>query len=101
VGGRSGAEGGGAVDDLSMRMESGDEVRASTYIGTRLDRSLKPYDWYRAVVIAGAQQHKLPGEWIAVLERVACVPDPDLKRKNRVDAIAVLKEAGFGHLVQQ
>ena len=89
------------VDDLGVQLEIGDEVRVSTYIGTRLDRSLKPYDWYRALVIAGAQEHELPGEWIAMLEQVACVPDPDLKRKNRVDAIAVLKEAGFGHLVQQ
>ena len=53
------------VDDLTVRLESGDEVLVSTYIGTRLDRSLKPYDWYHALVIAGAKEHQLPADSIA------------------------------------
>ena len=89
------------IDDLRVRLESGDDVRASTYFGTRLDRSLKPYDWYRALVIAGARQHELPAQWIAALEEVATVTDPDPQRKRRLEAIEILQTAGYGHLVNK
>jgi hypothetical protein len=76
-------------------------LRAVTYIATDLDRALQPYDWYRALVIAGALQHTLPAEWMAMLEQVASIRDPDAKRKNRLDAIALLQKSGFAHLVKQ
>jgi hypothetical protein len=82
-------------DDFRVWSETSGEVRASTYIGTRLDRSLKPYDWYRALVIAGALQHELPAEWIAAIERVAARPDPKPNRATRVEAVAILEKAGF------
>jgi AIG2-like family len=89
------------IDGLLTRLQQDREIlRAATYIATDLDRTLQPYDWYCALVIAGALQHKLPSEWIAILERVTSVPDPDAKRKNRTDAIALLQRSGFGHLVK-
>jgi gamma-glutamylcyclotransferase len=89
------------VDDLTVRLESGDEVLVSTYIGTRLDRSLKPYDSYHALVIAGAKEHQLPADWIATIERVVTEPDRDLKRESRLKAIAVLEKSGYGFLLKQ
>jgi len=88
------------TDDLLVRLQQGREIlRAATYIATEADRTLQPYDWYRALVIAGALQHTLPDQWIAMLNQVASVPDPDPKRRS--SAIAVLKKAGFGHLLKQ
>jgi len=88
------------ADDLLVRLQQGREIlRAATYIATEADRTLQPYDWYRALVIAGALQHTLPDQWIAMLNQVASVPDPDPKRRS--SAIAVLKKAGFGHLLKQ
>jgi gamma-glutamylcyclotransferase len=89
------------VDELTVRLESSDEVRVSTYIGNRLDRSLKPYDWYRALVIAGAKQHQQPADWLAAIERVVAVTDPDLKRDSRLKAIAVLEKSSYGFLLKQ
>jgi gamma-glutamylcyclotransferase len=89
------------IDDLLVRLHQGGEIlRAVAYIATDVDRTLQPYEWYRGLVVAGAQQQKLPTEWIAALEQIVSVPDPDAKRQNRLDAIAVLQKTGFGHLVK-
>jgi gamma-glutamylcyclotransferase len=86
-------------DDFRVRSEDGNEVRATTYIGTRLDRSLMPYDWYRALVIAGARQHELPAEWVTAIEKVAAVRDPKPDRPARLNALAVLENAGFAKVL--
>ena len=56
------------LNDIAVRLESGEQVLARTYVGSELNRDLRPYDWYRALVIAGAIQHRLPSSWIATLE---------------------------------
>jgi hypothetical protein len=89
------------INDLLARLQQGREMlRAATYIATDVDRTLQPYDWYRALVIAGALQHTLPTEWIGMLEQVTPVPDPDAKRKNRLDAVKFLQKSGLGRLVK-
>jgi gamma-glutamylcyclotransferase len=88
------------IEDLLVRLQQdGQLLRAATYIATDVDRTLQPYDWYRALAIAGAMQHTLPEDWIAMLKQVASVPDPDLKR--RLAAIAVLEKSGYGFLSKQ
>ena len=47
------------------------------------DPALQPYDWYRALVLAGARHHQLPPGWITALERVAVMRDPDRQRAAR------------------
>ena len=66
-----------------------------SYVATAFYRSLKPYDWYHSLVIAGAKQHGLPKEWIAGLQRTAFDVDTDLKRKNRLEALEFLRAAGY------
>lgn len=53
---------------------------ATMYCATRKDPSLKPYSWYKAHVLAGAREHKLPSAYIAVLETVEAQQDPDASR---------------------
>lgn len=43
----------------------------------------KPYDWYRAFVIAGAEEHDLPPEYRDALYAVSDCPDPDADRAER------------------
>lgn len=43
----------------------------------------KPYDWYRAFVIAGAREHRLPPEYVDTLHSVTDMPDPDEARAER------------------
>jgi cation transport regulator ChaC len=54
------------------------------------DTRLKPYAWYLDLVIAGAEQHGLPADYLAFLKRVPCVPDPDAIRQAGEKARQIL-----------
>lgn len=47
----------------------------------------RPYDWYRAFVIAGAREHSLPPAHLDALHAVSDWPDPDTERAARNRAI--------------
>ena len=55
----------------------------SVYVATKMDSSLKPYTWYKAFVVAGAKEHKLPSKYIEHLEAAEATQDPDRKRHER------------------
>ena len=52
-----------------------------TYLATRTDATLCPYDWYKALVIAGAREHGLPPEYLAAIEIVKAKSDDDAERR--------------------
>jgi gamma-glutamylcyclotransferase (GGCT)/AIG2-like uncharacterized protein YtfP len=58
----------------------GESHSASIYFATDIDDSLRPYTWYKALVVAGAKEHGLPAAYVAHLEAVAAVMDPDAGR---------------------
>ncbi len=78
-------------------LSDGAQTQVTTYIASvsAVDGSLKPYDWYLALVIAGALQHKLPETWIARLRKVAYIEDLESTREKRVEAVKALKIAGW------
>ena len=47
-----------------------------------IDRSLRPYRWYRDFVLYGAFQHRLPFCYIANHVNVESTRDPDVSRRN-------------------
>lgn len=53
---------------------------AVLYYATDIGAGLRPYQWYKELVLAGAREHGLPADYLAELERVAAVPDPDRAR---------------------
>ena len=55
-------------------------LSAQIYYATARDQRLLPYDWYKAFVLAGARENRLPPEYIAFLEATACIPDADQAR---------------------
>lgn len=59
--------------------------RAYTYQARpdHLDATLRPYVWYRALVIAGAREHGLPASHRARLRAVPAQRDPDADRRQR------------------
>ncbi len=61
----------------------GVERRATTYQATDTDGSLRPYCWYRAFVVSGAREHRLPEDYIALLEAVHCIEDEDRDRHTK------------------
>ena len=85
------------LDDVAVGLMSGDEIHARTYIGTALTQTLRPYDSYRALVIAGATQHGLPSSWIATLEATEFIRDLDPRRMQR--AVDTLTKAGYPKLL--
>ena len=62
---------------------NGDTLTVFTYIsaGVHLIIGLAPYDWYHALVIAGATHHKFPTRYVNALRAVPTQPDMDLERR--------------------
>lgn len=46
-----------------------------------VDQDLKPYHWYKQLVLAGAGYHAFPPDYIAAIEAVRSVDDPDPERR--------------------
>lgn len=43
---------------------------------------LRPFHWYKAMVIAGARHHGFPEDYVAALEAVESAQDPDSQRAD-------------------
>lgn len=53
-------------------------IAASTHV----DSQLSPYDWYHQMVLCGARYLRFPETYIARLEEVQVLPDPDRRRSG-------------------
>ncbi len=83
------------IDDFRVRIQGSHELqRAITYLAppTFIDQSLKPYDWYLKLVLAGAWQHRLPSQYIGEIRAMQTVADPKRNRKSRLEALKLLGE---------
>ena len=67
---------------VGVKTEAG-LVAATMYYATEKDPSLRPYHWYKALVIAGAHEHGLPTNYRSRLELVGTVSDPNPTRPVR------------------
>lgn len=76
------AEGlGYGYEEIDIKVHCGGEpLTAKAYRATDTDSALRPYTWYRALVIAGAKEHRLPAAYIAGLESVPADEDADRTR---------------------
>ena len=64
----------------------GEKVAVRTYIadGTFIDESLQPYSWYKDFVLAGAEEHQLPPEYVeSCIRAVHAIRDPDPQREQK------------------
>lgn len=80
---------------ITVINDKGRRRKVLTYLAAadHIDPSLKPYDWYKDFVLAGATEHGLPPEYIArEIEAVDAIPDPNAARAARERAI--LQAAG-------
>jgi cation transport regulator ChaC len=71
-----------------------------TYIATRINDGLRPYDWYRSLVLAGALEHGLPEDYVTRIATTPAVSDPMPARKARQEALRALDDFSkqFPHL---
>lgn len=67
----------------------GGTIRAQTYLARPdwVDPSLRPFDWYLGLVLAGARERGLPEEWLRRLEGVTARSDADGRRRARFMAL--------------
>ena len=68
----------------------GSPITAKAYRATDTDPALRPYTWYRALVIAGAREHGLPASYIVGLESVPA--DEDENRARHDEHMALIAE---------
>ena len=62
------------------------------------DENLLPYDWYRALIVAGALEHELPESYVAALRDAVVRADPDAKRREK--NLLLLQRSGYGWLLE-
>ncbi len=85
------AEGlGHGYDEMQVTLASASgSTKAWTYCATAMDTSLLAYTWYKALVVAGAREHGLPGDYIDRLQQVPACDDTDTDRARLHWAIAM------------
>ena len=55
----------------------GRRLSAQTFIASVPAAELVAFDWYKALIVEGAREHKLPADYVAGLEALAARPDPN------------------------
>jgi gamma-glutamylcyclotransferase len=78
--------------EASLRVSlNGVQTPAFTYIADPklIDQSLRPYQWYKRYVVAGAREHGFPSEYIDAIDRVESMHDPDAARHAHHEACLV------------
>ena len=85
---------------MVVKFIGGKKITASTYLGRpeAHDENLLPYDWYRALIVAGALEHELPESYVATLRDAVARVDPDAKRREK--NLLLLQRSGYGWLLE-
>ena len=77
-------------------------VMAHSYVARAeaRDESLIPFEWYHALILAGALEHRLPHAYVDGVRAVAAREDPKPDRGHRQTALSILRSAGFDWLLE-
>lgn len=72
----------------------GTETKVCVYVAEKdaIDDDLMPYRWYCDLVLAGAEQQRLPRDYVAGLRAIPFTRDPKPNRKTRLKALDVLRK---------
>lgn len=66
---------------------------AITYIATAKEPALRPYHWYKALVVAGAVEQGLPAAYVDWLRTCTSQPDPNATRRAQNELVLFGAEA--------
>lgn len=89
-------------DFIVTCLRTGETLATRTYLAVHNDHTLKPYDWYLALVLAGIDEHRLGDDYAALYRLRAYDIDDDPKRNERIKAHKALERAGipdYAHLL--
>ena len=73
----------GYIDNQILLKHNGNEYSCFTYLAqqSHIVDNLKPYHWYKNLVILGAQYLKFPERYISSIEEIESMEDPDQERR--------------------
>jgi hypothetical protein len=74
---------GNGYEETTVNVMSAEgSITARTYVAaaSHVDDSLRPYSWYRDLVVSGALAHQLPVEYVSSLQGVGVWADPNQAR---------------------
>ena len=79
----------GYIDNLITLEHNDDEYTCFTYLAqqSHIASDLKPYHWYKKLVILGAQYLQFPDSYISSIEAVESIEDPDATRRKEKDEL--------------
>lgn len=80
-------------DEIYLSLD-GVDTKVFVYVAEKdaIDDALVPYSWYYELVLAGAEQHALPNDYVAGLRAIPFTQDPKADRKSRLEALDALKK---------
>ena len=76
---------------VKVERMDGTTAEAISYVATDRVPDKNPYDWYLALVIAGARQHGLSSDYLSQLYTTKFGIDDDVDRPLRLEALALLR----------
>lgn len=82
------------LDDLAIDA-AGTTLRVTSYVASHPEPDLLPFDWYLALVVAGAEQAGLGADHIAALRRHDWQVDAFLARAGRQEGLRALTAHGW------
>ena len=70
---------------VRVSMSGAGTTRAFCYeaLETHVEPGLRPFDWYRDIVVTGAREHGLPSGYVRSLIEHPTIADPDPDRRSR------------------
>ena len=64
---------------------------------SHIDGTLEPYDWYKQLVLIGAQTHGFPASYLNRIDSIATCQDPDSeRRKKQLKTLQQIESIGRG-----
>ena len=87
------------VDAFAVwRADARQLVTAFAYLASDPEPDLVPYDWYAALIVAGALEHRFDPRQVRALLSVPRMVDTDPPDGGREEAMGLLASAGAGDL---
>ncbi len=69
---------------MNVTLTDGTEIYANTYVADidKISDNLKPFDWYKALVVFGTLEHRFPIDYIDNIKSVESICDTKFERSD-------------------
>jgi len=67
-------------EHVNVQQKDGTSCTATAYVAIKIAPELRPFTWYKNIVVAGAVEHGLPDAYIEKIRLFPSQPDPDSGR---------------------